>query len=118
MTNHLRPVPPSNSPAPLLREILGEILRRKRAERGSTLRDVADTSRVSLAYLSEVERGQKEASSEILGAVCQALGITILELVSEAATELRPQRPVAVSELASRPMSAPRSSASALALAA
>ncbi|WP_271636827.1 helix-turn-helix domain-containing protein [Solicola gregarius] len=72
----------------MLRELLGDVLRRKRSERGRTLRDVADEARVSLAYISEVERGQKEASSEILGAVCRALDVTMLELVSEAHHEL------------------------------
>ncbi|HLR83665.1 MAG TPA: helix-turn-helix transcriptional regulator [Nocardioidaceae bacterium] len=118
MTISLRPQRPTDPSTPLLREILGEILRRKRTEGGRTLREVADTARVSLAYISEVERGQKEASSEILGAVCQALGITILELVSEAAGELSPQRAASVTDLGSRPVSAPRTNATAMALAA
>lgn len=117
MTTSLRTAHPIDSPAPLLRELLGEVLRRKRSERGRTLREVAETARVSLAYISEVERGQKEASSEILGAVCQALGITILELVSAAAGELSAQRTVAVTELRSRPISTPSANANALALA-
>lgn len=117
MTTSLQPEKSTDS-APLLRELLGEVLRRKRTERGHTLREVADTARVSLAYVSEVERGQKEASSEILGAVCQALGITILELVSEAAGELSPQRTATVTELGSRRMPTASTSATALALAA
>ncbi len=118
MTTSSRPVRPTDSAVPLLRELLGEILRRKRTEGGYTLREVADTARVSLAYISEVERGRKEASSEILGAVCQALGVTILELVSEAAGELTPQRTATVTDLGSRRVSAPSAEASALALAA
>lgn len=69
---------------PLLREMLGLALRRHRHRRGATLRDLALESRVSLAYLSEIERGQKEPSSEILSAVCGALDITVLDLVGDA----------------------------------
>ncbi len=50
----------------LLREVIGDVLRRARTEQGRTLREVSDTARVSLGYLSEVERGRKEASSELL----------------------------------------------------
>ena len=57
----------------LLREVIGDVLRRARTEQGRTLREVSDTARVSLGYLSEVERGRKEASSELLSAICGAL---------------------------------------------
>lgn len=86
----MRPVPDHSEP--LLRELFGEILRRKRAERGRTLRDIADAAGVSLAYVSEVERGQKEASSEILNAVCGALDITMLDLVRSAHQDLELRR--------------------------
>ena len=59
----------------LLREVIGDVLRRARTEQGRTLREVSDTARVSLGYLSEVERGRKEASSELLNAICGALDI-------------------------------------------
>lgn len=59
-----------------------------RHSRGLTLREVAQNSRVSLAYLSEIERGQKEASSEILAAVCTALGVSVLDLVGAAHHDL------------------------------
>lgn len=109
MTIPLRPLSPVDDRSePLLRELLGEVLRRKRSQRGRTLRDVADAARVSLAYVSEVERGQKEASSEILGAVCQALDITMLELIGDAHRELEVRRTA----------SAPASGGAALALAA
>ena len=54
----------------LLREVIGDVLRRARTEQGRTLREVSDSARVSLGYLSEVERGRKEASSELLSAIC------------------------------------------------
>ncbi len=81
----LAPVPPAPEPAPLLREALGDALRGERRSRGRTLRDVAKSSQVSLAYLSEIERGQKEASSEIIASVCGALGITMFDLMASIA---------------------------------
>lgn len=59
----------------LLREVLGETLREIRTAQGRTLREVSVAARVSLGYLSEVERGQKEASSELIHSICQALGV-------------------------------------------
>lgn len=59
---------------PLLRVELGEVLRSMRLEQGRTLREVSSDAQVSLGYLSEVERGQKEASSELLESICDALG--------------------------------------------
>lgn len=57
----------------LMRQVIGEELRRRRTEQSRTLRDVSRDAQVSLGYLSELERGQKEASSELLAAVCGAL---------------------------------------------
>ncbi len=65
----------------LFRSELGEVLREVRQGQGRTLRDVAAASSVSLGYLSELERGTKEASSELLSAVCQGLGMTLSELL-------------------------------------
>ncbi len=65
----------------LFRTELGEVLREARQAQGRTLRDVAAASSVSLGYLSELERGTKEASSELLSAVCAGLGITLSELL-------------------------------------
>jgi len=65
----------------LLRSVLGEALRRARLEQGRTLADVATAARVSLPYLSEVERGRKEVSSEVLAALCDALGIDLAHLL-------------------------------------
>ncbi len=74
----------------LLREAIGGGLRRARTDRRRTLRDVAGTARVSLGYLSEVERGRKEASSELLAAICDALELPIAELLTEVADTMRP----------------------------
>ena len=61
----------------LLREAVGDVLRRARTAQRRTLREVSDSARVSLGYLSEVERGRKEASSELLNAICGALGVPL-----------------------------------------
>jgi transcriptional regulator with XRE-family HTH domain len=67
----------------LLRRQLGDVLRRQRQRQGRTLREVSATARVSLGYLSEVERGQKEASSELLASICGALGVRLSDLLRE-----------------------------------
>jgi transcriptional regulator with XRE-family HTH domain len=71
-----------------LRTVIGATLRRRRQAQGRTLRQVAAAAGVSLTYLSEVERGRKEASSEVLEAVCAALGLVLAELLFEVAEEL------------------------------
>ena len=72
----------------LLREVIGDVLRRARTEQGRTLREVSDSARVSLGYLSEVERGRKEASSELLSAICSALDVPLSRVLSEAGDEM------------------------------
>ncbi len=72
----------------LLREAVGHTLRDARTSQARTLRDVAREARVSLGYLSEVERGQKEASSELLNAICAALGLTLSSVMTGVAREL------------------------------
>jgi transcriptional regulator with XRE-family HTH domain len=67
----------------LLRHLLGDALRRLRLRQGRTLREVSASARVSLGYLSEVERGQKEASSELLAAICSALGAPLSQVMRE-----------------------------------
>src|ERR1700691_2384019 len=67
----------------LLRHLLGDALRRLRLRQGRTLREVSASARVSLGYLSEVERGQKEASSELLAAICSALGTPLSQVLRE-----------------------------------
>ena len=71
-----------------LREAVGEALRRRRQAQGRTLREVAQAAGVSLTYLSEIERGRKEASSEVLEAVCAALDLSLAELFFEVAETL------------------------------
>jgi transcriptional regulator with XRE-family HTH domain len=65
----------------VLRQVVGDELRRRRMDQGRTLRDVSSSARVSLGYLSEVERGQKEASSELLAAICGALEVPLSEVM-------------------------------------
>lgn len=72
----------------LLRQVVGEALRELRTETGLTLRKVSTASMVSLGYLSEIERGHKEASSEVLGSICRALGVTLGQLMSSVAWKL------------------------------
>lgn len=72
----------------LLREAIGERLRRARTGQRRTLRDVSRAARVSLGYLSEVERGRKEASSELLAAICGALALPLADLLREVAFDL------------------------------
>ncbi|WP_190822256.1 helix-turn-helix domain-containing protein [Saccharopolyspora pogona] len=72
----------------LLREAVGERLRRARTAQSRTLRDVSRAARVSLGYLSEVERGRKEASSELLASICGALDLPLPELLVTVAGDL------------------------------
>jgi transcriptional regulator with XRE-family HTH domain len=85
----------------LLREVIGDVLRRARIDQGRTLREVSDHARVSLGYLSEVERGRKEASSELLGAICGALDVPLSRVLTEAGEELGRQELVAAAPASS-----------------
>lgn len=67
----------------VLRREIGDVLRGERQKQGRTLREVSSAARVSLGYLSEVERGQKEASSELLGSICTALEVPLSTLLRE-----------------------------------
>jgi transcriptional regulator with XRE-family HTH domain len=78
---------------PPLREVFGRLLRRVRLRQGRTLADVAERARVSAQYLSEVERGRKEPSSEVLAAVCVALGVDLPDLLVAAGRDLLAARP-------------------------
>src|ERR687890_51926 len=90
--------PRREPPMILLRRLLGDVLRRQRQRQGRTLREVSSSARVSLGYLSEVERGQKEASSELLSAICDALEVRMSEVMREVSDDL------ALAELASEPV--------------
>jgi transcriptional regulator with XRE-family HTH domain len=81
----------------VFRRVLGDVLRRLRLERGMTLRQVSADARVSLGYISEIERGQKEASSELLGSLCSALEVPLSEVLSEVSLA------VAIEEAATAP---------------
>ncbi|GIF36131.1 helix-turn-helix domain-containing protein [Actinoplanes xinjiangensis] len=72
----------------LLRRVIGDALRARRQGQHRTLREVSTAANVSLGYLSEIERGQKEASSELLAAICDALGARLSELLSEVSNTL------------------------------
>lgn len=67
----------------LLRQEIGDVLRHARREQGRTLREVSSVARVSLGYLSEVERGQKEASSELLASICGALEVPLSSVLRQ-----------------------------------
>ncbi|MFF2507476.1 helix-turn-helix domain-containing protein [Streptomyces sp. NPDC058067] len=92
----LSPVPeePAGEPAgappkePLWRDIVGDVLRRERLAQERTLKDVADAARISLPYLSEIERGLKEASSEVLAAAAHALGLGLADVLAVGRSEL------------------------------
>ena len=71
----------------LLRQLLGDVLRQLRLRQGRTLREVSAAARVSLGYLSEVERGQKEASSELLSSICKALGVPLSHVLRDVADQ-------------------------------
>ena len=83
---------PEQRPRRLLRTMIGGVLRRTRLAQGRTLADVARAARVSMPYLSEVERGRKEASSEVLAAICDALRLDLSELLAGVGRDLADHR--------------------------
>ncbi|MHA7210523.1 helix-turn-helix domain-containing protein [Arthrobacter sp. B0490] len=72
----------------VLRHEIGDVLRDVRQRQGRTLREVSHSARVSLGYLSEVERGQKEASSELLSSICSALEVPLSSMLREVSDRL------------------------------
>lgn len=88
------PAPAPSAPAPsapgepLWRDLVGDVLRGERLAQERTLKDVAEAARISVPYLSEVERGRKEASSEVLAAAARALGLGLGDLLARAHGEL------------------------------
>lgn len=82
----------------VLRQHLGDELRRQRQQQGRTLRQVSASARVSLGYLSEIERGQKEASSELLASICGALQVPLSQFLRNVGDD------IALAELASAPV--------------
>jgi hypothetical protein len=89
----------------VLRSLLGDALRETRLQQNRTLREVSSAARVSLGYLSEVERGQKEASSELLASICRALGVRLSDVLREVSEELSilEPHPVPVLEVVPEP---------------
>src|SRR3712207_5922409 len=90
----------------MLRRSLGEALRRERLAQHRTLREVSSAARVSLGYLSEVERGQKEASSELLAAICEALDVRLSYMLREVSDDLELAELAEVGELETVPVGA------------
>jgi transcriptional regulator with XRE-family HTH domain len=89
----------------LFRRLLGDVLRDQRMRRGMTLREVSKEARVSLGYISEIERGQKEASSELLASLCGALEMPLSDVLREVSDA------VAVEEAAAALETVPRAAA-------
>lgn len=112
----LRPGPAAahGGKEPLWRDLVGDVLRRERQAQERTLKDVADEARISMPYLSEVERGRKEASSEVLAAAAQALGLGLGDLLARVHGELVRSRPLtsSVSRATTRPAAPANSSSS------
>lgn len=99
----------------VLRHVVGETLRGTRLRQRRTLREVSSSARVSLGYLSEVERGQKEPSSELLAAICSALDVELSELFREVTDTLRREEKLAgrVGRVAGQPRAIGSSTGSA-----
>lgn len=72
----------------VLRNVIGDELRRRRQDQGRTLRDISGAASVSLGYLSEVERGQKEASSELIAAICGALDVSLSDVLASVSNQV------------------------------
>ncbi|MBM0127785.1 helix-turn-helix domain-containing protein [Pimelobacter simplex] len=94
----------------LFRRSLGDILRSRRTELGLTLREVSGAARVSLGYISEIERGQKEASSELLASLCDALEMPLSDVLREVADAVALEEAAALVAAAPTPI-APRRAA-------
>ena len=100
----------------LFRRLLGDVLRSTRMQRGMTLREVSAEARVSLGYISEIERGQKEASSELLASLCAALDLPLSDLLREVGDAVAFEE--AALALSATPIRAPRGSGDVVASAA
>jgi transcriptional regulator with XRE-family HTH domain len=85
----------------LFRRLLGDVLRAQRMRRGMTLREVSAEARVSLGYISEIERGQKEASSELLASLCGALEMPLSEVLREVSDAVAMEEAALALEVAS-----------------
>jgi transcriptional regulator with XRE-family HTH domain len=72
-----------------VRKLLGEVLRDIRLDQGLTLREISEKSAISLGYISEIERGKKEVSSEVMFSLCRALDVPLSQVFGEVTTEMR-----------------------------
>lgn len=72
-----------------VRKLLGEVLRDIRLEQGLTLREISEKSAISLGYISEIERGKKEVSSEVMFSLCKALDVPLSQVFGEVTTEMK-----------------------------
>lgn len=90
---------PTRQQQPVMREHIGDVLRTIRRRQGRTLREVSAEAQVSLGYLSEVERGQKEASSELLYAICRALGVPLSLVLREVSDRIAVVEGIAVPDI-------------------
>lgn len=88
-SNPPRDPAPADTDPPRLRDVIGDVLRDERHRQDRTLADVADEAAVSLPYLSEVERGVKEVSSDLLDAIGTALGLPLVEILERSTERLR-----------------------------
>jgi transcriptional regulator with XRE-family HTH domain len=97
-SRHSRPERPrrGQEPEPLWREVLGSRLRELRTERDETLAQIAARAGISPQYLSEIERGRKEPSSEMIAALAGALDTTLIDLTTAVTEALRGAPPVAL----------------------
>ena len=97
----------------VFRRLLGEVLRAQRMRQGRTLRQVSADARVSLGYISEIERGQKEASSELLASICAALDVPLSEILSEVSDAVALEEAALAMQLEKLTSTAPRCGARA-----
>ena len=74
---------------PRLRDVVGDVLRDERLEQDRTLADVAESANVSLPYLSEVERGVKDVSSDVLQSICDSLQLPLADVLERSVDRLR-----------------------------
>ena len=101
---HLQAHDEGTAPVVIFRRLLGEVLRAQRMRQGRTLRQVSADARVSLGYISEIERGQKEASSELLASICSALDVPLSEILSEVSDAVALEEAALAIQLDSIPM--------------
>ena len=91
----------------IFRRLLGDVLRSARMQRGMTLRELSAEARVSLGYISEIERGQKEASSELLASLCEAMDLPLSDVLRDVADAVAIEE-LALGDVATTPITAAR----------